>query len=200
MQYIDAIQQLKVNETDYVPLWITEFGWQSPMPLSDAQQAANLDTALTTFESRGDVARTFVFKVDDYANWGIFDGSWNAKPAVATYTKHDMGCTHIKPQPLDAGAEGGTPGNDAGAKSDAGGGGRDGGNGGDASGMGADASGPGVDAGGSSGGDDGGGNGATAGAGSSSGCGCRTTRSDSSSAALGAIGVALAIAIRRRRR
>jgi MYXO-CTERM domain-containing protein len=206
LQYVDAIQQLKVNETDYVPLWITEFGWQSPMPLSDAQQAANLDTALTTFESRGDVARTFVFKVDDYASWGIFDGSWNAKPAVATYTTHDMGCTHLPKEPLDAGAEGGgTTGKDAGTRGDAGGGGgvRDaGGASGDAArggggGVG-DASEPGVDASGAA--DDGGGNGATGGTGSSSGCGCRTTRADGSGVGLGAFAIAVAAAAMRRRR
>jgi MYXO-CTERM domain-containing protein len=201
LQYVDAIQQLKVQETDYVPLWITEFGWQSPMPLTDAQQAANLDTALTTFESRGDVARTFVFKVDDYAKWGIFDGSWNAKPAVATYTTHDMGCTHLPKEPLDAGAEGGTTSRDGGTKGDAGAGTRDaGGASGDASsGVGAgDASEPGVDASGPA--DDGGGNGAAGGTGSSSGCGCTTTRGDGSSVGFGAVAIALAVAIRRRRR
>ena len=195
LQYVDAIQQLKVQESDYVPLWITEFGWQSPKPVSDAQQAANLDTALTTFESRGDVARTFVFKVDDYDDWGVFDTSWSAKPAIATYSKHDMGCTHIKPEPLDAGSEGGSTEKDAGRTVDAGGVVRDGGSAG-GGGGGGDAGEPGVDAGGA---EDGGGNGATAGTGSSSGCGCRTTPSDGSSAALGAVAVALAIAMRRRR-
>ena len=107
LQYVDAIQQLKVQESDSVPLWITEFGWQSPNPLTEAQQAANLDTALSVFESRGDVARTFVFKVDDYADWGIFESTWAAKPAVATYQAHDKGCTHRAGVPLDAGVEGG---------------------------------------------------------------------------------------------
>ncbi len=113
LQYIDAIQQLKVEQSDYVPLWITEFGWQAPKNMTPAQQAANIGTALATFEARGDVARTFVFKVDDYDDWGIFDGSWAAKPAVATYQAHDKGCAHL---PL-AGADGGT---DAGADADAG--------------------------------------------------------------------------------
>jgi uncharacterized protein (TIGR03382 family) len=103
-KYIDAIQAAKVNATDYVPLWITEFGWQAPMNMSLAEQASNVDVALKTFESRGDVARTFVFKLDDYDDWGIFNADFSAKPAVATFQTHDKGCT--KPPPsADAGAD-----------------------------------------------------------------------------------------------
>jgi hypothetical protein len=39
--------------------------------LYESAQASNVDTALAAFESRGDVARAFVFKVDDYDDWGI---------------------------------------------------------------------------------------------------------------------------------
>lgn len=108
LQYVDAIQQTKVQASDYVPLWITEFGWQAPKNMSLAQQASNLDLAASTFESRGDVARTFVFKIDDYDDWGIFDAAWSPKPAVATYQAHDQGCAH-QPTASDAGIEAGAP-------------------------------------------------------------------------------------------
>jgi hypothetical protein len=176
LQYVDAIQQLKVQQSDDVPLWITEFGWQAPKNMGEAQQAANLDTALGALESRGDVARTFVFKVDDYDDWGIFTSTWTAKAAVATYQARDKGCSHLPTSPLDAGAPAGGadasaadagdhpggdagPAADAGASSDAGGGsGADAGSGGRA---GADA---GADAGPANA------DTATSGA---SGCGCR---------------------------
>jgi hypothetical protein len=123
-QYLDAVHTLQAQQNDAAPLWITEFGWQAPSVVSDAQQAANLDTALALFESRSDVGRTFVFKVDDYDDWGIFDGAWNAKTAVSTYQAHDVGCTHLPKSPLDAGVEGGgadggkpSPGGDAAAGS-----------------------------------------------------------------------------------
>jgi MYXO-CTERM domain-containing protein len=74
---------------------------------SEAMQAQNLDVALQTFESRSDVARTFVFKVDDYAGWGLFRSDWTAKPSVATYQAHDQGCT-TAPPPSDAGADAAT--------------------------------------------------------------------------------------------
>lgn len=102
LQYVDALQQLKVQESDYVPLWITEFGWQAPKNMTLAQQATNLDVALKTFESRGDVARTFVFKLDDYDDWGIFNADFTPKLAVSTYLAHDKGCT--KPV-VDAGVD-----------------------------------------------------------------------------------------------
>ncbi|HSQ66545.1 MAG TPA: glycosyl hydrolase [Polyangiaceae bacterium] len=107
LQYLDAIQQLKVQQSDSVPLWITEFGWQAPQNMSLSQQASNLDIALGAFESRGDVARTFVFKLDDYADWGIFNADWTPKPAVATYLAHDQGCTPTPAPSPDAGASDG---------------------------------------------------------------------------------------------
>jgi hypothetical protein len=91
MSYIDAIQALKVQYSDYTPLWITEFGWQTSNVSPDVQ-AANIDIALQTFESRGDVAATFVFKVDDYADWGIVNGDGSPKPAVGTYLAHTAAC------------------------------------------------------------------------------------------------------------
>jgi Glycosyl hydrolase catalytic core len=91
MQYIDAIQALKVQYGDYTPLWITEFGWQS-WNVPESVQAANIDVALQTFESRGDVARTFVFKVDDYDSWGIFHDYGGPKPAVGVYQAHTASC------------------------------------------------------------------------------------------------------------
>lgn len=199
LQYVDAIQALKVQESDDVPLWITEFGWQSPMPLSDVQQAANLDTALTTFESRGDVARTFVFKVDDYDDWGIFDGSWGAKPAVGIYGTHDMGCTHLPREGLDGGVEGGATGaRDAGNVRDSGSGGGSGSASGSGRGSGSDG-GSGVGIPDPSGGD-GGGDGDSAGN-SSSGCGCKMVSGDGSGGAIvGALALGLAFAMRRRRR
>ncbi len=112
-QYLEAIEQLEAQNSDTSPLWITEFGWRSPAYVTDAQQASNIDTALTLFESRSEVGRTFVFKVDDYDDYGIFDTSWNPKPAVATYQAHDTGCTHLPRQPLDAGTDAAA---DAGAK------------------------------------------------------------------------------------
>ena len=116
LQYLDAIQALKAQYSDGSPLWITEFGWQAPKAVSESTQAANLDTALAAFESRGDVARTFVFKVDDYDDWGLFHGDWTPKPAVATYATHDKGCTHLPAMPLDAGAgDASAPGADASA-------------------------------------------------------------------------------------
>jgi hypothetical protein len=145
LQYVDAIQQAKVQASDYVPLWITEFGWQAPRTMSVAQQAANLDVALGAFESRGDVARTFVFKVDDYDDWGIYDATFSPKPAVATYAAHTAGCTHLPRQSADAGADassGVDGGGDAGAQGDT-----DAGNGA----IGADASVPGGDSGGANG-------------------------------------------------
>jgi len=189
LQYIDAIQQLKVQQSDYVPLWITEFGWQAPKNVSEQQQAANLDLALQTFESRGDVARTFVFKVDDYDDWGIFRGDWSAKPAVATYRMHDMGCTPIAPKPLpdggsDAGGDGAAPGGsgDDASVAPGGGGGDDGGGAGAAG----DGGGP--------------GNGDSASSGASSGCGCRVVpESGGRSSAAVALALAALVAGRRRR-
>jgi len=91
MQYIDAIQALKVQYGDYTPLWITEFGWQT-WNVPESVQAANIDVALQTFESRGDVARTFVFKVDDYDSWGLFHDYGGPKPAVGVYQAHTASC------------------------------------------------------------------------------------------------------------
>jgi hypothetical protein len=91
MQYIDAMQGLKVQYSDSTPLWITEFGWQSWSVPEDVQ-AGNIDLALQTFESRGDVARTFVFKIDDYDSWGIFHDYGGPKPAVGVYQAHTTSC------------------------------------------------------------------------------------------------------------
>ncbi|HEX8795919.1 MAG TPA: glycosyl hydrolase [Polyangiaceae bacterium] len=91
MQYVDAIQSLKVQYGDYTPLWITEFGWQTWNVPEDVQ-AANIDVALQTFESRGDVARTFVFKVDDYDSWGIFHDYGGPKPAISVFQTHTATC------------------------------------------------------------------------------------------------------------
>ncbi|HEY6463073.1 MAG TPA: hypothetical protein VIY73_23045, partial [Polyangiaceae bacterium] len=177
-QYLDAVAQLEAAENDASPLGLTEFGWQAPSAVSLGQQAANLDTALQTFESRSDVARTFVFKVDDYDDWGIFDGTWAGKPAVATYQAHTAGCTHAPGVPLDGGTAGaggdGGPGADAGAgtSEDAGGGaGVDAGTGG-----GADA-GAGADGGAGGNGASGAGN-APGGPASSGGCGCAVVAAD----------------------
>ena len=103
-QYLDAIRQLETQAADGAPLWITEFGWQAPKNMTTAQQASNLDTALGVFESRDDVARTFVFKIDDYDDWGIFQADFSPKPAVATYAAHTQGCTRA-PVAADAGAD-----------------------------------------------------------------------------------------------
>src|SRR5262249_48072316 len=55
LQYIDAIQAMKVKYSDSTPLWITEYGW-STNSVSEDVQAKNVETALGVFESRGDIA------------------------------------------------------------------------------------------------------------------------------------------------
>ncbi len=104
-EYLGAVESLMAAQSDGAPIWITEFGWQSPSAISDAQQASNIDTALATFEADTHVGRTFVFKVDDYDDWGLFDAAWNPKPSVTTYTTHDDGCTHLPTGGADAGGD-----------------------------------------------------------------------------------------------
>jgi MYXO-CTERM domain-containing protein len=116
-QYLDAVATLKTQYADATPIWITEFGWQAPSVVSEAQQAANIDLALTTFEARSDVERAFVFKVDDYDDWGIFRGDFSKKPAAQTMIAHDTGCTHLPKVIVDAGADASA---DAGANAGAG--------------------------------------------------------------------------------
>ena len=199
-QYLDAIHTLQTQQSDSSPLWITEFGWQSPSPVSDAQQASNIDTALTLFESRADVGRTFVFKVDDYADWGIFDTGWTAKPAVAMYQAHDNGCTHLPKVALDAGvdgvaAEGGA--NDAGGHD---GGGADTGVVATDASSGSSSGGSGGETGDAAGADGMAGDGA-AGGGSSSGCGCAIAGAENIPlAGLGPLAVLLLGGTRRRPR
>ncbi len=104
-QYLDAIEGLKNQRGDSAPIWMTEFGWSSQSNVSEDQQASNLDIALNLFESRSEVERTFMFKVDDYDGWGLFRGDWSPKPAVAMVAQHTAGCTH---QPIvgpDAGPD-----------------------------------------------------------------------------------------------
>ena len=114
-QYLDAIQAAKTTANDATPLWITEFGWQAPMNMTLADQTSNLDIALSAFEARSDVARTFVFKLDDYDDWGIFNADFSPKPAVATFQQHDQGCSKTTPI-ADAGVDAAA---DAGANPDA---------------------------------------------------------------------------------
>jgi hypothetical protein len=121
-QYLDAIAALRAQYSDASPVWITEFGWQAPSVVSEAQQAANIDLALTTFESRSEIERTFVFKVDDYDDWGIFRGDFSKKPAAQTMIAHDMGCVHLPKVKADAGADASADADadaDAGARGDA---------------------------------------------------------------------------------
>ncbi len=197
-QYLNAIRTLQTQQNDASPLWITEFGWQSPSAVSDAQQAANIDTALTLFEARSDVGRTFVFKVDDYDDWGIFDTSWSAKPAVATYATHDLGCTHLPREALDAGLDGaaedggGDAGGHEGGRADAGGSATD-------ASVGSDSGGSGMETGDAASSD--GSPAAGAGGGkSSSGCGCAVAGAEPVPlAGIGPLAVLLLGRARRRR-
>ena len=187
-QYLDAVRALQTQQSDSSPVWITEFGWQSPRAVSDAQQASNLDTALTLFEARADVGRTFVFMVDDYDDWGLFDSRWNSKPAVAVYRQHDKGCAHLPLTPQDAGAPDAATGAGApdAARADAAGADASGGAGGCATEQDAAA--------------EGGDRGAGSGGAGSSGCGCRAATGRSGPGAALALASLAGLVARRRRR
>jgi len=95
---------------------MTEFGW-STSNMNEATQAANLDTALTLFESRAEVGRTFMFKVENYDGWGLFRSDWTRKPAVDVYRNHVVGCTgrFVPPDAGSPGLDAASPGLDAAA-------------------------------------------------------------------------------------
>jgi hypothetical protein len=135
-QYLDAIAQLRQQYGDATPIWMTEFGWPSS-DVGEAGQASNLDIALGVFESRSDIERTFFFKVDDYAHFGIYRGDWSAKPAVGVLQSHTASCVRA-PRLPDAGAT------DAGFLPDAAGTGGAGGSSGAGGGAGGAGGGPGA--------------------------------------------------------
>ncbi len=111
---IDNIQGFKVQNSDFVSLWITEYGWSTQPNNIDgvwtdpATQAANIDNALGVFESRGDIAATFVFRNDEWQGYGLYDGNWNPKPAVQSYQRHTQSCTPLCPRAAQACGEGGS--------------------------------------------------------------------------------------------
>jgi len=92
--YYDRIAAERSKHGDASPIFVTEFGWQTSQ-ISPAQQAQNFDTELSVLEGRGDIARTFVFRVSEWQSWGLYDASWNAKPAVAVFAKHAAGCQAV---------------------------------------------------------------------------------------------------------
>src|SRR5262249_2478455 len=51
--YLDGIAAARAAHNDKSAIWMTEFGWWTPQ-VSEAQQAANLDTELGVLEARAD--------------------------------------------------------------------------------------------------------------------------------------------------
>jgi len=121
----DYLQQLATARSaagDPYPVFITEFGWQVTSQLGEAQQAADIDTSLSVYESSSEVARTYVFRISEWQGWGIFRSDWSATPAVGVYQAHTKGCTPtvLPPLPADAGtgdADSGNHASDAGIHS-----------------------------------------------------------------------------------
>jgi MYXO-CTERM domain-containing protein len=68
--------------------------------VSEAVQATNIDTSLSVYEARGEIARLFVFRVNEWENWGVFRSDWTRKPAVDTLWAHENGCTRSPLPPL----------------------------------------------------------------------------------------------------
>ena len=116
--YYDRIAAERARHGDSSPIFVTEFGWLTSQ-VSPAQQAQNLDTELTVLEGRRDIGRTFVFRASEWMTWGIFDGNWNPKPAVAVFQRHASGCQAVPlpslpmdmapPEPHDLGAADAAP-------------------------------------------------------------------------------------------
>ena len=99
--YLDGIGASRAAHGDASPIWMTEFGWLTPM-VSEAQQAQNLDTEYGVLEGRSEVERAFVFRLDEWQGWGAYRDDWSAKPAAAVLAQHASGCTPVPlPQVMD---------------------------------------------------------------------------------------------------
>lgn len=76
---------MEANGESAKPIWITEYGYDAPTDVTDAQQASYLTTALTMAAAVANVAFFFVFNWNDDADgdWGLETSSYAAKPALA---------------------------------------------------------------------------------------------------------------------
>jgi hypothetical protein len=95
--FLDDLAATRNARGDHTPVFITEYGYPTPQ-LSEALQGTDVDTTLSAFEARSEVARTFVFRITEWGpsaqvNWGIFRADGTPKPAVDVYRTHAAGCT-----------------------------------------------------------------------------------------------------------
>ena len=82
--FMSYMQKHKINK----PIWLTEIGWQS-QKVSEATQAANFKTMLTTMLSRKWWFKVFPYELKDDPNikekWGIVRADWTRKASWSTY-------------------------------------------------------------------------------------------------------------------
>ncbi|MBV8756139.1 MAG: hypothetical protein JO257_02620 [Deltaproteobacteria bacterium] len=95
--FLDDLASTRTARGDHSPVFITEYGYPTPQ-LSEALQGTDIDTTLSAFEARGEIARTYVFRITEWGpsaqvHWGIYRGDGTAKPAVDVYRRHAAGCT-----------------------------------------------------------------------------------------------------------
>jgi hypothetical protein len=106
-QRVTDVQNLKKSYGDATPLLVTEFGWttdpnnvENQLWVSEATQSSDIDMALTAYESHPDVAQTFVFRLDEWAGYGMFHGDWTPKPSAGAFANHTKGCTRAPSRPV----------------------------------------------------------------------------------------------------
>jgi len=96
--YLDGVRSTQTLHGDTAPLWITEFGWRTDA-VSEAQQSANLQSAMALLEARGDVAATFWYKVKDVpaepSFWGVLRADGSRKPAADAFAAPAATCTPV---------------------------------------------------------------------------------------------------------
>jgi hypothetical protein len=62
--FMDGIAATRAQYKDPAGVWMTEFGWLSDF-VGEPLQSTNLATEFGVLEARADVARTFVFRIDE---------------------------------------------------------------------------------------------------------------------------------------
>jgi hypothetical protein len=94
--YMNGIAATRAQYNDSSGIWMTEFGWLAEW-VGEGLQSTNLATEFGVLESRADVARTFVFRVDEYESWGLYRANGTPRPARDMLRARTTGCTYPVP-------------------------------------------------------------------------------------------------------